>query len=59
MTEVMNADGTPHSSNGRATIDDDGDFGLVLSKNILSWTLRPFLGFHRVFLPHKECITAQ
>lgn len=23
MTEVMNADGTPHSSNGRATIDDD------------------------------------
>ena len=26
MTEVMNADGTPHPSNGRATIDDDGDF---------------------------------
>jgi len=26
MTEVMNADGTPHASNGRATIDDDGDF---------------------------------
>jgi hypothetical protein len=26
MTEVMNSDGTPHSSNGRATIDDDGDF---------------------------------
>jgi hypothetical protein len=23
MTEVMHADGTPHSSNGRATIDDD------------------------------------
>ena len=23
MTEVMNADGTPHVSNGRATIDDD------------------------------------
>ena len=23
MTEVMNADGTPHPSNGRATIDDD------------------------------------
>ena len=23
MTEVLNADGTPHSSNGRATIDDD------------------------------------
>ena len=27
MSEVMNADGTPHVSNGRATIDDeDGDF---------------------------------
>lgn len=27
MTEVMNADGTPHISNGRATIeDDDNDF---------------------------------
>jgi glutamine synthetase len=27
MTEVMNADGTPHVSNGRATIeDDDNDF---------------------------------
>ncbi len=25
MTEVMNADGTPHESNGRATIDDDDD----------------------------------
>jgi glutamine synthetase len=25
MTEVMNADGTPHISNGRATIDDDDD----------------------------------
>ena len=25
MNEVMNADGTPHESNGRATIDDDDD----------------------------------
>jgi len=25
MTEVLNADGTPHSTNGRATIDDDDD----------------------------------
>ena len=23
MTEVLNADGSPHESNGRATIDDD------------------------------------
>ena len=25
VTEVLNADGTPHESNGRATIDDDDD----------------------------------
>ena len=34
MTEVLNADGTAHESNGRSTIDDsDNDFGLVLNKN--------------------------
>lgn len=27
MCEVLNSDGTPHKSNGRASIDDDdGDF---------------------------------
>lgn len=26
MCEVLNPDGTPHASNARATIDDDGDF---------------------------------
>lgn len=26
MTEVLNADGTPHESNARATIDDDDEF---------------------------------
>src|SRR3990167_8599470 len=25
MNEVLNADGTPHESNGRATIDDDDE----------------------------------
>ena len=25
MTEVLNADGSPHATNGRATIDDDDD----------------------------------
>ena len=33
MTEVLNADGTPHASNARATIDDDDNdfwFGVVL-----------------------------
>ena len=34
MCEVLNADGTPHPSNGRATIeDDDNDFGLVSNRN--------------------------
>jgi glutamine synthetase len=41
MTEVMHADGTPHSSNGRATIDDDGDFfSLDLNKSISLWILK-------------------
>ena len=36
MCEVLNPDGTPHESNGRATIDDDDDdFGSVLNRNIL------------------------
>jgi glutamine synthetase len=39
MTEVMHADGTPHSSNGRATIDDDG-IGLDLNKSISLWILK-------------------
>ena len=31
MTEVLNADGTPHVSNGRATIDDDdNDQGFIV-----------------------------
>ena len=35
MTEVLNADGTPHESNGRATIDDDDDdFGSASNRNI-------------------------
>ena len=35
MCEVLNADGTPHETNGRATIEeDDDDFGLDSSKNI-------------------------
>ena len=30
MTEVLNADGTPHVSNGRATIEDDDDDFMLL-----------------------------
>lgn len=36
MCEVLNADGTAHESNGRATIEDDGyDFRLVLRRIFL------------------------
>ena len=48
MTEVLNTDGTPHESNGRATIDDDDDdfwFGFEQEYFIMdSKTLLP-LGF--------------
>jgi hypothetical protein len=60
MTEVMNADGTPHSSNGRATIDDDGDFwfGFEQEYFIMDTKTLP-LGFPiEVILLHKVCTTA-
>lgn len=48
MTEVMNADGTPHPSNGRATIDDeDADFWFGFEQEYFLWnpeTNKP-LGF--------------
>jgi len=38
MTEVLNADGTPHESNGRATIeDDDGDFWFGFEQEYFLW----------------------
>lgn len=40
MTEVMNADGTPHPSNGRATInegDDDEDFWFGFEQEYFLW----------------------
>jgi glutamine synthetase len=62
MTEVMNADGTPHASNGRATIDDDGDFWFGFEQEYFimdTKTLLP-LGFLLVvILLHKECTTVQ
>jgi len=40
MTEVMNADGTPHESNGRATIDDDdGDFWFGFEQEYVLWNI--------------------
>lgn len=48
MTEVLNADGTPHESNGRATIDDqDDDFWFGFEQEYFLWdpsTNKP-LGF--------------
>ena len=41
MTEVMNADGTPHESNGRATIeDDDDDFWFGFEQEYFLWDTR-------------------
>jgi glutamine synthetase len=40
MTEVLNADGTPHESNGRATIDeadDDEDFWFGFEQEYFLW----------------------
>ena len=37
MTEVLNADGSPHSSNGRATIDDDDDFWFGFEQEYFLW----------------------
>jgi len=48
MTEVMNADGTPHASNGRATIDDDDNdfwFGFEQEYFIMDTKTQLPLGF--------------
>ena len=38
MTEVLNADGTPHESNGRAMIDDDdNDFWFGFEQEYFLW----------------------
>lgn len=40
MTEVLNADGTPHESNGRATIqDDDADFWFGFEQEYTLWDI--------------------
>ena len=40
MTEVLNADGTPHASNGRATIDDDdADFWFGFEQEYFLWDI--------------------
>lgn len=40
MTEVMNSDGTPHATNGRATIDDDDeDFWFGFEQEYVLWNI--------------------
>jgi glutamine synthetase len=61
MTEVMNADGTPHSSNGRATIDDDGDFWFGFEQEYFimdTKTLLPLDFLLRLSCSIKVCTTA-
>ena len=57
MTEVLNADGTPHVSNGRATIDDDdNDFWFGFEQEYFLWdpeTNLP-LGFPRDQTPQGQ-----
>lgn len=57
MTEVLNADGTPHESNGRATIeDDDDDFWFGFEQEYFLWdpeTDRP-PGFPRAGFPRPQ-----
>jgi len=57
MTEVMNADGTPHVTNGRATIDDeDDDFWFGFEQEYFLWdneTNLP-LGFPRDQTPQGQ-----
>ncbi len=57
MSEVMNADGTPHVTNGRATIDDDNDdFWFGFEQEYFLWdneTNLP-LGFPRDQTPQGQ-----
>ena len=57
MTEVLNTDGTPHPSNGRATIDDeDADFWFGFEQEYFLWdneTNKP-LGFPEKGFPGPQ-----
>lgn len=59
MTEVLNADGTPHESNGRATIDesdDDKDFWFGFEQEYFLWDPETDLppGFPRAGYPRPQ-----
>jgi glutamine synthetase len=57
MCDVLNADGTPHPSNGRATIDDDdNDFWFGFEQEYFLWdaTIDKPLGFPAEGYPTRE-----
>ncbi len=57
MTEVMNPDGTPHATNGRATIDDEDDdfwFGFEQEYFIMDTQTELPLGFPRGGYPKPQ-----
>ena len=59
MTEVLNADGTPHESNGRATIDDhDDEFWFGFEQEYFLWDIDHNLppGFPPEFLDQNSLV---
>ena len=57
MCEVLNADGTPHESNGRATIDDTDDdfwFGLEQEYTLIDTDTNLPLGFPKNGFPGPQ-----
>ena len=57
MCEVLNADGTPHESNGRATIDDDDDdfwFGFEQEYTLIDLETELPLGFPKGGYPGPQ-----
>ena len=57
MTEVLNPDGSPHASNGRATIDDDDNdfwFGFEQEYFIMDTDTNDFHIMHHLIIGHHH-----